>query len=201
VVLCDILGQMPEGRIISACSGTFDGWELHRGHEYFFTQVSDLGDESVVFINTDDVIRRNKLREPLYEQKVRARHVSELGIVSSVVLFEGDDEAQLRQIEDLSPEVYCFTEKNDYPFDEEIKRRLAPRGTVFVTIPTIQENVYSTSLRIGVLCQRMNAAMKTAMNLQRIGERGATDLLLTVANYYGSLLNSNIGGFNRALTP
>ena len=129
---------------ISACSGTFDG-APHKGHIFFLDEVRKTGSHLVVFVNTDDVIRRNKNREPIFPQSQRMEQIDKLAIATEVIAFEGDDEANLQQIMELQPHVYGFSEKNDYPFDKEVQRRLTPMGTVFVTIPAIEPQKYSTS--------------------------------------------------------
>lgn len=189
---------MVERQRISACSGTFDG-NLHPGHEYFLTQVAHSGDRSVVFVNTDDVIRRNKKREPIFSQEARAAQVADLGIVSEVILFQGNDEAQLQQIEKLLPGVYCFSEKNDYPFDLAVQRRLTPYGTLFVTVPVVQSSTFSTSQSTGVLLQRFREAVLTATALQEQGNREGADFMFSLATNFAGRVSPGIGSFNRSL--
>src|ERR1700730_11680772 len=102
---------------VSICCGSFDG-TIHPGHRNFLQEAKKQGDILVVFINTDEVIRRNKYREPLLPQQERVRRVAQLDIASFVLPFQGDDTKQLEQIAALKPYAFCFSEGGNSPFNQ-----------------------------------------------------------------------------------
>src|SRR6185437_5753434 len=125
-----------------ACCGTFDG-DIHPGHVNFLREARKLGKVLVVFVNTDEVVLRNKHRQPLYPQDERIKHIVELGVADRVIAFQGDDTEQLQQLADITPQIYCDGAENFNEFYERTEEVLLPLGTTFVRIPRFES--YSTT--------------------------------------------------------
>ena len=64
--------------------GTFD--PLHAGHEDFFRQAQSLGDQLIVVVTRDQVIRRQKKREPYQAEEARRQAVAGAAPGSMVIL-------------------------------------------------------------------------------------------------------------------
>lgn len=127
---------------IVACCGTFDG-DIHPGHVNFLQEARKLGEILIVLVNTDEVVLRNKHRQPLYLQDERIRHVAELGIADRVIAFHGDDDEQLQLLIGIAPQIYCDGAGNFNEFHERTEEVLLPLGTMFVRIPRFES--YSTT--------------------------------------------------------
>ncbi|AWK72620.1 D-beta-D-heptose 1-phosphate adenosyltransferase [Rhodococcus oxybenzonivorans] len=101
------------GRLV-ATGGCFD--LLHRGHVSLLQQARMLGDALIVCLNSDDSVRRMKGADrPLVRAEDRARVLSELGSVDSVVIFDESSPAEI--LERLRPDVWV---KGDDYADKEI---------------------------------------------------------------------------------
>lgn len=90
------------GRKIVLANGCFD--LLHLGHVSLLEEASHLGDILIVAINSDDGIRKLKgSSRPIIGQKDRARMLSALQCVDSIIIF--DDDTPVSLLEKLQPDV------------------------------------------------------------------------------------------------
>jgi rfaE bifunctional protein nucleotidyltransferase chain/domain len=126
-----------EGRRIVLANGHFD--LLHVGHVRYLRGARAEGGFLVVGVNGDaSTARRKGAGRPILGAKDRATLVAALEGVDVVVVFEGDDVAEL--LERLRPDVHCkgtdYTEKS-VP-ERETMRRLGGE-TRIVGDPKVQK--------------------------------------------------------------
>jgi FAD synthetase len=102
--------------------GVFD--ILHLGHLHYLQEARKLGDELVVVVATDEMVRRRK-HQPIIAQDMRLEMVRGLKPVDDAVL--GDPNDQLKSVERLRPDIIALG-YDDYHKVEELKARMAERG-------------------------------------------------------------------------
>jgi len=104
--------------------GSFD--LVHEGHEYFFREARELGDELVVVVARDSTIKKIKGKTPKYNENQRLGHVRKIKEVDRVVLGgEGDDKYKI--IEKVNPNVIALGYDQD-SFSDGLSRELKMRG-------------------------------------------------------------------------
>ena len=97
------------GGTVVATGGCFD--LLHAGHVALLQQARSLGDCLIVYLNSDDSVRRLKgASRPLQSQGDRAAVLLALGCVDAVVIF--DDDTPVPALARLRPDV--FAKGGDY---------------------------------------------------------------------------------------
>ncbi len=106
-------------------TGVFD--LLHPGHIYYLETSRRQGDELVVVVANDAVVRRTK-GEPLFAAASRRQLVAALAVVDmAVVPTETEPERYYRTVLDLAPDI--ITLGHDQTFDEtELVAELARYG-------------------------------------------------------------------------
>lgn len=102
--------------------GVFD--ILHLGHLHYLQEARKLGDELVVVVATDEMVRKRK-HVPIIPQEMRLEMVRELKPVDDAIL--GDPHDQLKSVERLKPHIIALG-YDDYHKVDELKARLAERG-------------------------------------------------------------------------
>lgn len=102
--------------------GVFD--ILHLGHLHYLQEARKLGDELVVVVATDEMVRKRK-HQPIISAEMRLEMVRGLKPVDDAVL--GDPVDQLKSVERLRPDVIALG-YDDYHKVEELKARMAQRG-------------------------------------------------------------------------
>lgn len=123
------------GKKIVFARGCFD--LLHPGHLYYLKKAKELGDRLVVWLNTDQSIRKRKGRKrPLFNQKERGEMLAELEVVDFICLF--NDQDGLVIIQKFKPDI-VVVDKISPDYQKVIK---AYRGKI-VIIPLLKK--YSTS--------------------------------------------------------
>lgn len=111
---------MPKKRVMAV--GVFD--ILHLGHLHYLQEARKFGDELVVVVATDEMVRKRK-HQPIIAQDMRLELVRGLKPVDDAIL--GDPSDQLKSVERLRPDVIALG-YDDYHNVEELKKRLADRG-------------------------------------------------------------------------
>jgi FAD synthetase len=102
--------------------GVFD--ILHLGHLHYLQEARKLGDELVVVVARDDMVRKRK-HLPIIAEDMRLEMVRGLKPVDDAVL--GDPVDQLKSVERLQPDVIALG-YDDYHHIDELKAKLAARG-------------------------------------------------------------------------
>jgi D-glycero-beta-D-manno-heptose 1-phosphate adenylyltransferase len=117
-------------RKIVFTNGCFD--VLHRGHVDYLARASELGDQLVVGLNTDNSVKRLKGADrPYLDEGARALILAALGFVSVVVLFDEDTPYEL--IRHIQPDV--LVKGGEYRIEEIVGHDLvSSRGGKVLTI-------------------------------------------------------------------
>jgi D-beta-D-heptose 7-phosphate kinase/D-beta-D-heptose 1-phosphate adenosyltransferase len=90
------------GERVVFTNGCFD--LLHPGHLHLLEQAREFGDRLIIGLNTDQSIKRLKGESrPVLDEQHRARLLSALSVVDSVVLF--DEDTPINLITTLQPDV------------------------------------------------------------------------------------------------
>lgn len=111
----------PKRRRVMAV-GVFD--ILHLGHLHYLQEARKFGDELVVVVASDEMVRKRK-HQPIIAQDMRLELVKGLKPVDDAVL--GDPSDQLKSVERLQPDVIALG-YDDYHNVEQLKANLAARG-------------------------------------------------------------------------
>lgn len=137
------------GRLV-ATGGCFD--LLHRGHVSLLEQARALGDALIVCLNSDSSLRRAKgPGRPVVSQQDRARVLSALAAVDSVVIFDESTPAEL--LGKLRPDIWVKgTDYANRPMPEADTVR--QHGGQVVLVPVIPG--YSTTRLLGTASQQRN---------------------------------------------
>lgn len=135
------------GRKVVLVSGTYD--ILHAGHVRFFQDAKALGDELVVVIPTDEVVRKMKGRAPYLSAAHKAVIISELWPVDKVMIG-GDTPPELNFcsiMQQIKPAVLAVTADDKFREVKEAACQLT--GTQYVQLPKTGaiDGTCSTELR------------------------------------------------------
>lgn len=108
---------------IVMCFGTFDG--LHAGHEDYFRQAKDQGDELIVIVSRDVTVVDLKGDLPRINESDRLTVVSNHPFVDDARLGYAED--KYRIIEEIQPDVICLGHDQE-AFTENLDAELSRRG-------------------------------------------------------------------------
>lgn len=127
------LKNLRHGKTVVFTNGCFD--LIHFGHVTYLEQAKKLGDILVVGINSDRSVRAIKgSKRPLMNQDERAKIISSLRFVDSVVIF--DEETPLSIIDEIRPDIHV--KGGDYRAEELPEYELiASYGGKVVILPYI----------------------------------------------------------------
>lgn len=117
--------------------GTFD--IIHPGHIAYLEKARAYGDELIVVVGRDEVVRSFYNKKPFHTQKERLKMVQSLKMVTQAVLgYKIKKRADyLRIIKKIKPSVLCFG--YDEKLDEAwLARELAKNGLENITIKRIR---------------------------------------------------------------
>lgn len=103
-------------------TGVFD--LLHPGHLHFLESAKKLGDELVVVVATDVMVRRRK-HEPVTPQAMRRQMVAALKPVDRAVVGHEDD--IYKTVEEVRPDIIALGYDQSFR-EEEIQKELERRG-------------------------------------------------------------------------
>jgi len=120
-------------------NGCFD--LLHRGHIYYLSRASELGDLLVLGLNSDSSVSKLKGPDrPVNNQQSRAEVLGALAFVDYIIVFE--EETPLELITILQPDF--LVKGGDYKVEEIVGyQEVTTRGGRVVTIPLLEG--YSSS--------------------------------------------------------
>lgn len=125
------------------CFGTFD--LLHPGHEDYFRQAREFGDELIVVIARDRTVLDVKGQLPVTNEEDRRKRVEAHPLVARAVLGSHDD--KYRVLEDHRPDVVVLG-YDQQAFTAVLADELARRGLSarIVRAEPFQPDRYHTSL-------------------------------------------------------
>jgi FAD synthetase len=116
------MGRLEMGKKRVMAVGVFD--ILHLGHLHYLQEAKKFGDELVVVVATDEMVRKRK-HQPIIAADMRLELVKGLKPVDDALL--GDPQDQMKSVERVQPDVIALG-YDDYHNVEELKKRLAERG-------------------------------------------------------------------------
>ena len=108
---------------IVMCFGTFD--RIHAGHEDYFRQAKELGDEVIVAVFRDATVVEIKGDLPLNNEGERVRKLNEHPMVDEARLDYASD--KYRIIEECKPDIICLGFDQE-AFSDNIDAELSRRG-------------------------------------------------------------------------
>ena len=126
------------GRRKVLATGTFEF--LHPGHIHYLKEAKKLGDELIVLVARDNMIRHKP--KPIIPEEQRLEMVSALKLVDKAVL--GSDKDIYEPLYELKPDVVALG--HDQHFDEEELRREFKKRNLNIEVVRIK------SKREGELC-------------------------------------------------
>lgn len=112
----------PSKKVRVMAVGVFD--LVHLGHVHYLEEAKAMGDELVVVVATDEMVRRRK-HVPIFPQEMRMEMIQALKPVDLAVV--GDPADQIASVERLKPDIIALG-YDDYHKVEELKKNLAARG-------------------------------------------------------------------------
>ena len=117
-------------RKIVFTNGCFD--VLHRGHVDYLARASELGDQLIVGLNTDNSVRRLKgPGRPYLDEGTRSLILASLSYVSVVVLFDEDTPYEL--IRHIRPDI--LVKGGEYKIEDIVGHDLViARGGKVLTV-------------------------------------------------------------------
>lgn len=122
-------------------NGCFD--LLHEGHVHSVESARAHGDRLVVFVNSDDSVRRLKGEErPYRDIDARIRDLQRLSAVDHVVVMDGDDPRSL--LEQVTPAVHV--KGADYRDKDLIERAVVEAGGGTIAFVDLIDGVSTTAL-------------------------------------------------------
>jgi FAD synthetase len=133
------------------CFGTFD--LLHPGHEEYFRQAREFGDELIVVVGRDRTVLEVKGQLPRTNEEDRRSRVEAHPLVTRAVLGSHDDKYQV--LEDHRPDVIVLG-YDQLAFTEALADELARRGLsarIERAEPFEPERYHSSLLREAALVQ------------------------------------------------
>lgn len=137
-----ISGYKISGEKIILVGGCFD--ILHVGHLKFLEESRKFGDRLIVFLESDDRVKKLKgENRPIFDQNERAFVLSSLNSVDLVVNLQyiDNDAGYEKIIGEIRPDIISITQSDPY---ENIKRKQAQRvNAKLKIIPFIK--TYSSS--------------------------------------------------------
>lgn len=127
------------------CFGTFDG--VHQGHEDYFRQAREQGDQLVVVVARDVTVVDVKGNLPSINESDRLLTIQNHPMVDEAMLGYADD--KYRVIEEIQPDIICLGYDQE-AFTDTLDIELARRGlaaTIFRCQPYFPDTFKSSLLR------------------------------------------------------
>ena len=134
--------------------GVFD--LLHPGHLYFLRQAKKYGDELVVIVARDAMVKKIKGRLPYFTEAERLSLISSLAIVTKASL--GDSPGRWSMIQKWKPRVVCIghDQSKDHPGVKAQFSKLKQQPRI-IQIKAFHRHRYRSSvLKAKVKSQRSN---------------------------------------------
>lgn len=104
-------------------AGVFD--IIHTGHLHFLEQAKSLGDELIVLVACDEIVKKEK-RLPINSQEERAHLVGALRPVDSVIIGINTTN-QYRMVLDISPDIVALGFNQNFDMSK-LEKGLKERG-------------------------------------------------------------------------
>lgn len=129
-----------QGKRIATTNGSFD--LLHIGHMYILEGAKRFTDILIVFLNSDNSIKRAKgPKRPIVPEKERAEMLSCLECVDYVVIFEEDK--PLMQIKEIKPDFHIKGGSFVFENIKEERELITSWGGKHIILPPVEG--YSTT--------------------------------------------------------
>lgn len=132
---------------IAMCFGTFDS--LHVGHEDYFRQAKEYGDELFVVVSRDETVVDLKGQLPFNNEDDRLNAVLNHPNVDDARLGYLDD--KYRIIDEVRPDIICLGHDQE-AFTERLEAELARRGIAATVVRCLpyEPDIRSSSLLRGM---------------------------------------------------
>lgn len=121
--------------VLVGCCGAFD-YLLHDGHRTFLQFVRSKGNTVTVFVAADTTIKRNKRRDPHFDQQTRANHLIESNLADSTVLLDGDDSKDIEIITESGISAYVFGSDQNSLWNQRLVAGLTTRAIPYFRAPS-----------------------------------------------------------------
>ena len=124
--------------------GVFD--RLHEGHRSFLAQAWAHGDELIVIVARDEVVRRLKQKRPHESQDIRISKLKMLEEVSAAALGD-ENQGTYTVIAQYNPDVICVGYDQDGLHDDlmaRIEREELPKKSIVRLYPYKPETYHSS---------------------------------------------------------
>lgn len=146
-------GLKKQNLSLVATGGCFD--ILHPGHLSSLYQTKELGDKSLVLLNSDKSVQINKgPTRPIIPEVARAQMLAAFEFVDYVVIF--DEKTPAEALDKIKPTHFCKGADYDPKLggkSMEEKEVTDKNGIEIVYIPLVENN--STSMLINKIVERM----------------------------------------------
>jgi len=103
--------QRKESVLVGGCFNIF-----HYGHLKFLQQAKKQGECLIISLESDEFIKKNKMREAIHNQRQRAEILSSLEIVDFVIMlpYFSSDKEYYNLVKKIKPSVIAVTEGDRY---------------------------------------------------------------------------------------
>jgi FAD synthetase len=103
------LGESMRNRRSVLVGGCFD--LIHFGHLTFLEKAKKTGDFLIIALESDTFIRKRKKRQPIHNQKQRAKILANITLVDKVILlpYLKSDEKYYQLVETIKPKVIAVS--------------------------------------------------------------------------------------------
>jgi FAD synthetase len=124
--------------------GCFD--IFHYGHFQFLKKAKACGDFLIVALESDEFIRKNKKREPVHNQRQRAKILSSFDFVDLVILlpYFSKEKSYFDLVKKIKPKIIAVT-KGDPKIENKKKQAAMVSAKVKEVVPLIK-NFSSTKI-------------------------------------------------------
>lgn len=125
--------------------GTFD--LFHPGHVSFLKQARRYGDELLVAVARDHVVRWLKGQPPVDAERIRAANVRQAGLAKRVLLARHNPARRFEFIRRLKPDIICLG-YDQRVFADDLKNELVRRGITssVVRLKPFRPRTYKSSI-------------------------------------------------------
>jgi len=132
---------------IAMCFGTFD--TIHAGHDDYFRQAKDYGDELFVVVSRDETVVDLKGNLPMNNEQDRLQLVLSHPNVDDAKLGYVEDKYKI--IDEIRPDILCLGHDQE-AFTERLEAELARRGIAATVVRLLP---YEPDIRTSSLLRGM----------------------------------------------
>lgn len=155
-------------------NGCFDG--IHAGHTEMLRYAKMLGDKLIVFVNSDESVKKLKgPNRPYYSETHRLSAIQSVRYVDHAFLFDGD---VIKLIEQYDPDVYV--KGGDYSSIDDLRESayLKQSNTIVKFAPKIGDLSSSKRIEYDQEAQAKELTQTLSDINNKIAERRYLDLLI-----------------------